>query len=67
MPMKTRINTVLGLNTGRRDVAAAEAEATKNNWAMAIIILNFFSVRIYISVCYKRATFLRQPERNCYA
>src|ERR1700730_8294406 len=28
---------------------------------------NFFGVRIYISVCYKRATFLRQPERNCYA
>src|ERR1700682_985261 len=71
MPMKTRINTVLGctlavamlaaparaqqapspppttpygapigLEAAKKVMAAAEAEATKNNWAMAIIILN---------------------------
>src|ERR1700675_251490 len=27
----------------------------------------FLGVGIYISVCYKRATFLRQSQRNCYA
>jgi len=71
MPMKTRINTVLGftlaivmftvtasaqqapspppttpygapigLEAAKKVMAAAEADATKNNWAMAIIILD---------------------------
>src|SRR5262245_10369452 len=39
-PPTTPYGTPIGLEAAKRVMAAAEAEAVKNNWAMAIVILD---------------------------